>query len=159
MSLLPTDHTFSRSDVAVLLSLFVVGKVLWGWFSRRNAAKTTVLNGPPSENFFLGNFPKLIFAQDPTAVVREWAQEYGHVFTVPMAFGQKSLFLCDVRAATHLFARDTTVYQAPAFAKNLVDNMVNTFTLSRTYLFIDPQCHAYQFGRGLVWAEAEDHRR
>ncbi|KAI9572414.1 cytochrome P450 [Boletus coccyginus] len=122
---------------AAVASAAVWTLLRWVRTSRRQL-RTTQLRGPPSESFLYGVGKRILDADDPGAAYEAWAQEYGPVFTIPSTLGSNKIVLCDPKAIAHFFSKDTWTYiQTP---------------LSRRF-------SESSFGRGLLWAHGEDHRR
>ncbi|KAI9456888.1 cytochrome P450 [Boletus coccyginus] len=109
----------------------------WLRTSRRQL-RTTQLRGPPSESFLYGVGKRILDADDPGAAYEAWAQEYGPVFTVPSTLGSNRVVLCDPRAIAHFYSKETWTYIQTPLSKKTSENF---------------------FGRGLLWAHGEDHRR
>ncbi|RXW15841.1 hypothetical protein EST38_g10013 [Candolleomyces aberdarensis] len=120
--------------VAILLFIFVVRLIK----NSRTRVHTTKLQGPPSENFFVGLFPAIAGVDEPLKAFEKWAKQYGTVFSFPMGFGRQDVMIWDIKAAAHILARDTFVYQQSNFSRVFLDNM---------------------FGKGILSVEHDDHRR
>ncbi|RXW16267.1 hypothetical protein EST38_g9594 [Candolleomyces aberdarensis] len=134
-SILSIIQALRGSDiVAILLFIFVVRLIK----NSRSRVHTTKLQGPPSENFFVGLFPAFAGAQEPLKAFGKWAKQYGTVFSVPMGLGRQDVIIWDIKAVAHILARDTFVYQQPNFTRVFLDNMA---------------------GRGILSVENDDHRR
>ncbi|KAF6748565.1 cytochrome P450 [Ephemerocybe angulata] len=128
----------TRTDVAAA-ALFVV--LLASIVSRRASSRrvrTTKLNGPKGTNPIVGLFPTLLRSENPAALIEGWVKEFGPVFSLPTGLGRTNVTITDVKAASHFLARDTGVYHQTGLAKIFIENL---------------------FGRGLLWAEEDDHRR
>ncbi|KAJ7167917.1 cytochrome P450 [Mycena filopes] len=120
----------------VLLGLWICTKLfLRVW---RRDSHTTKLAGPPSPNRFLGLMREISQASDSSAMYEEWAARYGAVFQIPAELGRKKIVLTDPKAVTHFYSSERAVYVK-------ADN---------DRLFIDKI-----FGRGVLWAEGEAHKR
>lgn len=128
----------NRTDVAatailvVLLSSYLFHRSSW------SGIKTTKIDGPKGSNPIIGLSLALVKSENPAATIETWAKEFGPVFSLPMGFGRTGLILADVKAAAHFLARDTGVYHQTRLTKIFIENL---------------------FGRGILWAEDEDHRR
>lgn len=72
-------------------------------------ARTTRLNGPPSKNLVLG-FPEFFTTPDSPEIYEAWAEEYGAVYQVPSVLGTTRIVLCDPKAISHFYAKETTTY-------------------------------------------------
>lgn len=67
-----------------------------------------------------------------------WAEKYGPAYVVPGGFGSKRVVICDPRANAHFYARETFGYVQTKLSRVFIENL---------------------FGRGLLWAEGESHKR
>ncbi|KIK17678.1 hypothetical protein PISMIDRAFT_633442 [Pisolithus microcarpus 441] len=104
----------------------------------RRRLKTTSLRGPPGAHPIFGASKDLFEAPDTGEIFDTWAEEYGVAYEVPTSFGGKKIMLCDPRALAHYYARETWTYV-------LTDS---------TRVFLERG-----FGRGILWAHGEDHKR
>jgi cytochrome P450 len=86
----------------------------------------------------LGKSREVALNTDRTAKYEQWTKEYGSVFRVPLVFGTSSVVLCDLKAATHVHAKDTYTY-------------VMMSTLRRYQQRV--------FGRNMLNTEGEEHKR
>ncbi|KAJ7688249.1 cytochrome P450 [Mycena rosella] len=115
---------------------------LWGGTKlvayAQRGPRSTKLNGPPSTSRILGLSRELVQTSDMSAVYEEWAARYGPAYEVPLAFGAKKIVLTDPKALAHFYQSERSVY-------------VKT---ENDRLFIDKI-----FGRGIVWAEGDVHKR
>ncbi|KAF8890475.1 cytochrome P450 [Infundibulicybe gibba] len=121
------------SVALILSSLFAF------WAIRRiRRSQTTALNGPPSPNRLFGFGIELFRVEDPASLFAKWEQEYGSVYQIPTFLGAKQVVICDPKAIAHFYSKDTYAYQQP--------------TPTRFYI-------GHFFGPGVLWAEADDHKR
>ncbi|RXW16262.1 hypothetical protein EST38_g9593 [Candolleomyces aberdarensis] len=135
LSIISAIQALRGSDiVAILLFIFVVQLIK----NSHTRVHTTKLQGPPSENFFVGLFPAIAGVDEPLKAFEKWAKQYGTVFSLPMGFGRQDIMIWDIKAAAHILARDTFVYQQSSFSRVFLDNM---------------------FGKGILSAEHDDHHR
>ncbi|KAI6030993.1 cytochrome P450 [Pisolithus marmoratus] len=104
----------------------------------RRKLKTTSLRGPPGTHPIFGVSKDLFESSDTGEIFETWAEEYGSAYEVPTSFGGKKIMLCDPRALAHYYARETWTYV-------LTDS---------TRVFLERG-----FGRGILWAHGEDHKR
>ncbi|KAJ7476855.1 cytochrome P450 [Mycena galericulata] len=116
--------------------LWVVTK-LFRRIANRNAPGTK-LNGPPSASFIFGVNRLLAQANDSGEIFEEWAAKYGPVFQVPTAFGGRKTILCDPKAVNHFYSMERAIYVKSKLGRTVISNL---------------------FGRGLIWAEGESHKR
>ncbi|KAF9478457.1 cytochrome P450 [Pholiota conissans] len=100
--------------------------------------KTTALNGPPNLSLFFGLYRHINESEDPGLVYEGWAKEYGPAFKVAGGFGSSRILICDPRANAHFYSKETFGYVQTKLSRVFIENL---------------------FGRGLLWAEGESHRR
>ena len=91
----------------------------------RQQLRTTQLRGPPGESFLYGVGKRLLDAEDSGTIYEAWAREYGPVYTVPSTLGSKRIVLCDPKAVTHFYAKETWTYIQIQFTKDLFAIMVS----------------------------------
>ncbi|KAF8893394.1 cytochrome P450 [Infundibulicybe gibba] len=110
------------------------------WVSRKGQhnSRTTVLNGPPRSNFFVGVKMDLLGASDPGPLYENWAIQYGHTYQIPAILGCNEIVIGDPKAISQLCRGDTSVYVRASAARFYISQF---------------------FGRGLVWAEGAEHTR
>ncbi|KAF8812724.1 cytochrome P450 [Phlegmacium glaucopus] len=112
--------------------------VLLGRFQRHSKDSTTPLKGPANPSFLFGYYRHINEVEDPGAVYDEWAVEYGPAFRVPGGFGSSRVVICDPKANAHFYSKETFGYIQTKLSRVFIENL---------------------FGRGLLWAEGESHRR
>ncbi|KAK7053769.1 cytochrome P450 [Favolaschia claudopus] len=128
---------FGVNGVLVLFSLWLCTKIfLYLWRGSRTV--TTKLGGPPSTSRILGLSREIIESRDMSTTYEEWAACYGPVYQVPLMFGRKKVVLTDPKALVHFYNSERAVYTK-------TDN---------DRLFI-----GRIFGRGVLWAEGDMHKR
>ncbi|EIW75879.1 cytochrome P450 [Coniophora puteana RWD-64-598 SS2] len=125
----PTDAALAALSVFILLRLARAAK-------RRFTA--TKLRGPPSENWFFGVGDEVLRAPDSSALYEEWEQAYGSVYQIPSTLGTHRVVLCDPRAISHFYAKDTTTYVRTPGALFMIEELA---------------------GRNLLWAQGDAHKR
>ncbi|KAJ6562392.1 cytochrome P450 [Mycena capillaripes] len=131
-------HQLGVSDVLILAaSLWLVTKIVRR-IANRNSTQGTRLNGPPNESLIFGLNRHLAQAPDSGVVYQEWATKYGPVFEIPTAFRGHKIILCDPKAVNHFYSMERSVYVKSKHLRTVIANL---------------------FGRGLMWAEGESHRR
>ncbi|KAJ7895287.1 cytochrome P450 [Mycena olivaceomarginata] len=131
-------HQLGLSDVLILLGgVWVVTKVVRR-ITKPKSAQGARLNGPPNESIVFGMNRLVVQAPDSGIVYQEWAAKYGPVFEMPMAFGGRKLVLCDPKAVNHFYSMERSIYVRPKLGRAVIANL---------------------FGRGLLWAEGESHKR
>ncbi|TFK24213.1 cytochrome P450 [Coprinopsis marcescibilis] len=127
-----------RVTDAIALSLFILLATSLVVKHRSSGLRTTRLNGPTSYSVIFGAFAELTQSTEPVSLYDKWVREHGTMFSLPMAFGARSIVLSDVKAASHFLSKDTYTYQGMPFVKNIFDLL---------------------FGRGILSSEEDDHRR
>ncbi|KAJ6544252.1 cytochrome P450 [Mycena capillaripes] len=122
--------------VLILLGLWICSKLfLYVW---RRGSETTKLCGPPSTNRILGLETFLLQSPDISLSYEEWAARYGPVYEVPLAFGRKKVVLTDPKAVTHFYSSERVVYTKTENDRLFIGRI---------------------FGRGVLWAEGDMHKR
>ncbi|KAL0061277.1 hypothetical protein AAF712_011895 [Marasmius tenuissimus] len=124
--------------VVASATIFLVQRILKYYRSRLNRGSVTPLDGPSSKNRIFGITKELETSEDVGKLYEDWATEYGSVYKVPTSLGTEKIMLLDPKAISHFYLKDTTVYVGIPFAKQFI---------------------ARFFGKGLLWAEGESHRR
>ncbi|KAJ7729671.1 cytochrome P450 [Mycena maculata] len=122
--------------ILVLLVVLWVGTrpLTYAW--RR--PRSTKLNGPPSTSRIFGLSREMKRSPDRSTMYEEWAKRYGSVYEVPVAFGHTKIVLTDPKALVHFYQSERSIY-------------VKTH---ESRLFIGKI-----FGRGVLWAEGDTHKR
>ncbi|EIW62267.1 cytochrome P450 [Trametes versicolor FP-101664 SS1] len=77
-------------------------------------------------------------AIDTSNLYEVWADKYGSVFSVPAPLGGTRVVLTDPKAIAHFYTHETFTYVQTKLARVAIENL---------------------FGRGLLWAEGESHKR
>ncbi|KAJ6541457.1 cytochrome P450 [Mycena capillaripes] len=132
-------HQLGLSDVLILVAgLWLITKVVRRITKRTSLTQGTRLNGPPNESFIFGLNRRLSQAPDSGIVYQEMAAKYGPVFEMPTAFGGRKLVLCDPKAVNHFYSMERSIYVKSKLGRAVIANL---------------------FGRGLLWAEGESHKR
>ncbi|KAL0948964.1 hypothetical protein HGRIS_009067 [Hohenbuehelia grisea] len=130
------DFHNPKDALLLLAAAWAVSFVLIKVFRRDSGA--TPLRGPPSPSRFFGYSRVLTESQDSAAVYGEWAAQYGPVFRIPAILGSYKILLCDPKALAHFYSKETFTYVQTGFSRIFIEKF---------------------FGRGLLWAEGESHRR
>ncbi|GLB33170.1 putative cytochrome p450 [Lyophyllum shimeji] len=120
------------------LGLWLFSKVVKIWLSRWRGTRATSLRGPPSESILFGLSGVLRQSEDASLLTERWAKEYGSAFRVPTALGSSRIVLMDPKAVAHFYSKETFGYVQTPLARVFIENL---------------------FGRGVLWAEGESHRR
>ncbi|KAI0640544.1 cytochrome P450 [Trametes meyenii] len=106
--------------------------------SYRRQSRSTPLAGPPSPSWLFGVSKVAGNSPGTSSLYEQWAEQYGAVFRVPSAFGSTTVILTDPKAVAHFYALETFTYEQTKLARVAIENL---------------------FGRGLLWAEGESHKR
>ncbi|KAJ7476918.1 cytochrome P450 [Mycena galericulata] len=128
-------YNLGAPGVLILLALFLATKL---FAYARNRSHSTKLRGPPSTSRLFGLSRDLIEAPDASAMYEEWATRYGPVYEVPTAFGGKKIILTDPKALVHFYQSERSVYVRGESDRLFVGKI---------------------FGRGVLWAEGDMHKR
>ncbi|EJU04518.1 cytochrome P450 [Dacryopinax primogenitus] len=118
-------------------SLLVAACLVHQTYIALTRTRTTRLRGPKSESWLWG-FQGILFRPDGPALYEQWMTEYGSVFQYNVALGKKRVVLADPKAVAHFYAHETFTYQQNPFARHFLANL---------------------FGKGILWAEADNHKR
>ncbi|KAJ6579630.1 cytochrome P450 [Mycena vulgaris] len=130
-------HQLGFSDVLIVCAgLWLATKIVRRVLNRN--AHGTKLNGPPRDSWFFGVGRRVSRSPDGGLQYQEWAAKYGPVYQVPIAFGGRRTILCDPKAVNHFYSMERSVYVKPKLHRAVIANL---------------------FGRGLLWAEGESHKR
>ncbi|EEB93191.1 hypothetical protein MPER_08190 [Moniliophthora perniciosa FA553] len=106
---------------------------------RRQRSYTTPLTGPPSNSLIFGLSKHLNSLNvDSGERIEQWAKEYGSVFKIPTVMGGAKIVVCDPRAVRDFYSKETWTYVGTPLSKRFIERA---------------------FGRGLLWAEGESHKR
>jgi hypothetical protein len=133
---------------------WVLIKLARGLVNRK--ARGTKLNGPPSDSFIFGISRRIAQSTDRSLLFQEWAAEYGPVFRLPAAFGGHKTILCDSKAVNHFYSMERSVYVKSKLGRAVIENSVCIESVLASFPI---HCYCIQFGRGLLWAEGESHKR
>ncbi|KAF8584899.1 cytochrome P450 [Ramaria rubella] len=98
----------------------------------------TLLSGPPAESWMFGVSRQLFEADDPALLFEEWAEKYGPAFRLPQALGSSRIVLCDPKAVAYFYGNEITDFRMRRVSKIFIERL---------------------FGRGLIWAEGDSHKR
>ncbi|KAJ7755153.1 cytochrome P450 [Mycena metata] len=128
----PAD--FGLHAFLILLGLWLCTKL----FSYTRGSATTRLNGPPSKSRIFGLLRHRFDAPDISADYESWAALYGPVFEIPGLLGAKQIMFTDPKALTHCYNSERAVYVKTNVQRIFIDEI---------------------FGRGVLSAEGEDHKR
>ncbi|KAJ6506413.1 cytochrome P450 [Mycena vitilis] len=126
------------SDVLILVAGVWIAAKIVRRIANRNAVQGTRLAGPPNESFIFGLNRLVAQAPDSGVVFQEWAARYGPVFQIPAPFRGHKVILCDPKAVNHFYSMERSIYVKSKLGRAVIANL---------------------FGRGLLWAEGEAHKR
>ncbi|KAG6861078.1 hypothetical protein C0995_004176 [Termitomyces sp. Mi166 len=124
--------------IAYSLSLWLVSRLLRYLLSRRRRVQTTPLRGPPSQSLLFGLTRVIRESDDASLLTEQWVSEYGSAFCVPGALGSTRIVIVDPKAVSHFYLKESFGYVKTSLSKSFIEQL---------------------FGRGLLWAEGESHRR
>ncbi|KAJ7289122.1 cytochrome P450, partial [Mycena rebaudengoi] len=129
--------------MSLSLSLVSVGILTLAFFLVRfifPLFPSTPLLGPPRSSLLWGQnqFLRSLSPEDVGKVYEEWAEKYGAVFRVPQYLGRSRIVVLDPRAVETFYEGETEVFVGTGVAKRFIGVI---------------------FGKGLLWAEGESHRR
>ncbi|KAG6876262.1 hypothetical protein C0993_004630 [Termitomyces sp. T159_Od127] len=125
--------------VAYVLGIWFVFKLLkHGLVRWHGGVQTTSLRGPPSQSLLFGLTRIIRESDDASLLMEQWISHYGPVFRVPDVMGSSRVVVADPKAVTHFYAKETFGYVKTSLSKAFIKQL---------------------FGRGLLWAEGESHRR
>ncbi|KDR74239.1 hypothetical protein GALMADRAFT_572553 [Galerina marginata CBS 339.88] len=118
-------------------ALFLVLSALFKKLNSSKLTSTTPLSGPPRKSLF-GVTRQIRVSPNPKAFYEEWFNQYGTIYRIPLPFGTEAVVISDLKAATHIFAKDTFTYVRSAGLRLLIERLI---------------------GRGLLFVEGDDHRK
>ncbi|KAF7354641.1 Cytochrome P450 4F12 [Mycena sanguinolenta] len=121
----------------LLLAIWLCTKLV-AYLFRPAGVPTTKLRGPPSPSRILGFTRYAMQAADISVEYEQWAALYGGVFEIPLAFGMKQVMLSDPKALNHCYNTERSIYVRTESERQVISAM---------------------FGRGVLWAEGEMHKR
>ncbi|KAK0458908.1 cytochrome P450, partial [Desarmillaria tabescens] len=118
------------------LALFAAALACLCLYRRWKRISLNQLPGPQPQSFLLGNLGQFYQGEAAEADFA-WQQKFGHVLRIKGAIGEDCLFLSDPKAIHHVHHSGYT-YQKQKMRRELARLLL---------------------GKGMPWAEAEDHRR
>ncbi|KAM0789153.1 hypothetical protein ACM66B_000004 [Microbotryomycetes sp. NB124-2] len=95
------------------------------------------LPGPESDSWWAGNIHRIL-EEEPSVAHREWMQKYGGVVKYKLLFGNESLLVTDGVALNHILNARAYDYPKPSQVRGELARIL---------------------GRGVLFAEGEDHKR
>ncbi|KAI8984875.1 cytochrome P450 [Trametes punicea] len=134
---IPLDIRPVSTGILVLLAIAIYLLYKLGQLFLK-PVRTTPLAGPPSPSWLFGIREASGNSNDAVALYEAWADQYGAVYRVPAAFGSTRVILTDPKAIAHFYSLETFTYVHTKLYRVAIEHM---------------------FGRGLLWAEGESHKR
>ncbi|KAF8875998.1 cytochrome P450 [Infundibulicybe gibba] len=99
---------------------------------------TTALGGPENKSVIFGMSRFLYTAPDSGLLYEQWMEEYGPAYQLTTVLGAQQVVLCDPKAISHFFSRDTFGYERLSGFRKMIQLLV---------------------GKGVLWAEGDSHKR
>ncbi|KZT27521.1 cytochrome P450 [Neolentinus lepideus HHB14362 ss-1] len=106
-------------------------------YRRWKSVSISYIQAPQTESFVLGNFPEY-FQKEVGECEFEWQELFGAVYRMKGLFGADRLMVADPKALQYMYQSAGTQFLKPTIRREI----------SRMYI-----------GRGIAWAEGEDHIR
>ncbi|KAJ7788000.1 cytochrome P450 [Mycena olivaceomarginata] len=129
-------HQLGVLDILLLVAgLWTLTKIGRRFTSGKTGTK---LNGPASDNYIFGVNRRMAQSTDGSLIFQGWAAEYGPVFQIPTGFGGHRTILCDPKAVNHFYSMERSIYIKSKLGRAVISSL---------------------FGRGLLWAEGDGHKR
>ncbi|SJL01026.1 uncharacterized protein ARMOST_04342 [Armillaria ostoyae] len=128
-------YQISTTDVCLFLVTVVL---IYKISTNRKSSITTKLRGPPRQCLLFGLIRVLRNAEDPGLLYEQWASEYGSVYSFPAFLGEQRLVLYDPKAVAHFYGKEGFGYIKTPISRMFIEIL---------------------FGKNLLWAEGELHRR
>jgi cytochrome P450 len=151
MTVLPVGF----SDVAIpIASTIFLYTLLTSYLRHRRLTKGTPLRGPPSHSFIFGSRLFAMSSPDPDRIFEQWAHDYGSVYRVADALGTTRVMIADPKALAHFYSKEGYGYVHTKSFKILLNHLVSQLGIQRKVLR-----SRGQVGRGLAWAEGDNHKR
>ncbi|KAH9853307.1 cytochrome P450 [Lenzites betulinus] len=136
MIISPDLQSFSIWNAGLIIGAVYVLYNIARSFTRRSNA--TRLAGPPRPSWLFGVSKIVGNSANTSAMYEQWAQQYGSVFIIPAPLGGTRVILTDAKAIAHFYSLETFTYVQTKLSRVAIENL---------------------FGRGLLWAEGESHKR
>ncbi|KAK0455626.1 cytochrome P450 [Desarmillaria tabescens] len=129
------SYQLSTTDIFLfLVAIFLIYKIS----TNRKNSVTTKLRGPPNQSWLFGLIRVLRNADDPGLLYEQWASEYGSVYSFPGFLGEQRLVLYDPKAVANFYGKEGFGYIKTPISRMFIETL---------------------FGKNLLWAEGELHRR
>jgi hypothetical protein len=114
------DVLYYLGALWIVTKLYMAGVARW-----RGGVQTTPLQGPPNKSFIFGLYRYINESEDPGALYEGWAAQYGPAFKVPGGFGSSKIMICDPKANTHFYSKETFGYVQTQLARVFIENLVS----------------------------------
>ena len=108
---------------ALVAALFVL--VLYK--AKPSRRKTTPLRGPPNPSYLFG-VVKTLRQSSAVTLYGTWAREYGNAFKIPSVLWTERIVICDPKALTHFYSKDSMGYVSTAFTRRALEKLVRRCT-------------------------------
>ncbi|KAI0829191.1 cytochrome P450 [Trametes gibbosa] len=136
MTTSPEPRSLSVWTAGLLIGAVYVLYKLARSFRKRSHA--TPLSGPPSPSWLFGVSKVVGNHPSTSSLYEQWAEQYGSVYRVPSPLGSSRVVLTDPKAIAHFYSLETFTYVQTTLSRVAIENL---------------------FGRGLLWAEGDSHKR
>ncbi|KAI0773614.1 cytochrome P450 [Fomes fomentarius] len=135
--IIPTDiQTVPLWNVVLVFTAIYIAHHLVKAYRFR--ARSTPLAGPPRPSWLFGVSRLVVNNPNASTIYEEWVDKYGSVFLAPAPLGSKRVILTDPKAIAHFYSVETWTYVNTKLSRVAIENL---------------------FGRGLLWAEGDSHKR
>jgi len=116
-------YEFKPTDVVVFCVAVYLARLIFRSSRSRNS---TSLQGPPRKNLIWGQNQYIRLVDDVGQVYEDWAAKYGSIFKVPVVLGGSRVVLCDPRAISSFYSKETFAYVGTPLAKRFIGNIVRS---------------------------------
>ena len=132
--------------------------------SYRARARSTPLGCPPRPSWLFGMSRLIMNNPDASSMYEAWVHQFGTVFKIPAPMGDTRVILTDPKAIAHFYSVETWTYVQTRLSRVAIENLVRALPSGdtgrlRVVNFNYNYAGSTQFGRGLLWAEGESHKR
>ncbi|KAK7039113.1 hypothetical protein VNI00_010298 [Paramarasmius palmivorus] len=134
LPLFPTTAHINTISTRAVIALTCVAVVYFANVRRR----LDELRGPQGDGYLLGVEYRLTLEEQIGDLTFQWAEEFGPTYKIPGCFGETILVTADPRAIHHVLQERVLNYPPTKDRRRFLEKF---------------------FGRGIVWAVAEDHKR
>lgn len=84
----------------------------------------------PAADVEFGMSKSLQDAQDGSPIIEKWAEKYGPAFQIPIAIGGNQFVLCDPKAFSHFYSKETYKYVQNPTLRMFIEHMVRRLSWS-----------------------------